>query len=150
MPKIKICTKCKKEKLVSEFYKSKDHKGGFYTACKECAKQYQLNHKEKLKKQCKDWYKKNKNKVRNNALLRNYGITLDNYNDMFMNQRGCCAICGKHQAESTLSLSVDHSHKSGEIRGLLCGKCNHALGNVNEDTDILLSMVDYLNGHNPL
>ena len=164
MQRVKICFKCKKEKDLWEFYKHKSHKDGLTSSCKECtnkvnkynykkykikrlewAKQYRLGHKEELKKWGKDWYKKNKDKVKNYALMQKYGITLDDYNIMFMKQNGCCAVCGKHQSEMTHSLAVDHSHESGQVRGLLCDGCNVVLGYVNDDTNILLLMVDYLN-----
>lgn len=44
--------------------------------------------------------------------------------EFFKKQKGCCAICGKHQREFKRRLSLDHSHKSGQLRGLLCYRCN--------------------------
>ena len=57
-----------------------------------------------------------------------YGITLDDYNKMFNEQEGKCAICQRHQNELKKILYVDHDHKTGEVRGLLCKNCNVALG----------------------
>lgn len=56
-----------------------------------------------------------------------------------------CPKCEKHQSELTQALAVDYCHENGRVRSLLCSKCNIALGNVDEDINILLSMVDYLN-----
>lgn len=164
MQKVKICFKCKKEKDLWEFYKHKSHKDGLTSSCKECtnkvnkynykkhktkrlewAKQYRLGHKEELKKWGKDWYKKNKDRVKNYALLHKYGLSITEYNYRFNEQNGCCAICGTHQSELTQSLAVDHCHEIGRVRGLLCSKCNITLGNVNEDVNTLLAMVEYLN-----
>lgn len=163
MQKTKICFKCKKEIVLEDFHKHKSHKDGFTSSCKKCnnktnkhnykkykdkrlewAKKYRLGHKEELKKWGKDWYKKNKDKVKNYALMQKYGITLDDYNLMFIKQNGCCVICGKHQSEMAHSLAVDHSHESGQVRGLLCDGCNVVLGYTNDDIDILKNMISYL------
>lgn len=163
MQKTKFCFKCKKEISLEDFYKHKGHKDGLMSSCKKCtnktnkynykkykdkrlewAKQYRLGHKEELKKWGKDWYKKNKDRVKNYALMQKYGITLDDYNTIFMEQSGCCIICGKHQSEMAHALAVDHSHKSGQVRGLLCDGCNVVLGYVNDDISILKRMVSYL------
>lgn len=65
---------------------------------------------------------------RNAALKHNYGITTVEYDLIFKTQSGCCAICGRHQTELKTRLCVDHSHKTGRIRGLLCRRCNLVLG----------------------
>lgn len=164
MQRVKICPKCEEEKNLGEFYEHKGHKDGLSSSCKKCinkvnklnykkhktqrlewAKQYRLSHKKELKDWGKNWYKKNKEKVRNSTLLYKYGLSITEYNYRFQEQNGCCAICGTHQSELTQSLAVDHCHEKGKVRGLLCSKCNIALGNVNEDTNTLLSMINYLN-----
>src|SRR6266513_3859490 len=77
-----------------------------------------------------------------------YGLTLAKYYRLLRRQDGKCAICsginetyGEHRIES---LCVDHDHKTGKIRGLLCHKCNRAIGNVNDRADLLRKMADYL------
>lgn len=74
------------------------------------------------------WNIKNQEKVRNDRFMLTFGITLDDYNDMYTSQNGCCALCGKHQVEFKRRLAIDHDHKTGEIRGLLCLSCNTHLG----------------------
>ena len=81
---------------------------------------------------------------RNDHLKRRYGITLDQWNEMFSEQGGCCAICNKHQSELKKNLAVDHNHTTGEIRKLLCSNCNTAIGLLNEDTELLLNAIEYL------
>ena len=61
---------------------------------------------------------------RKRAVKYLYGITPDDYNQLFQQQNGCCAICGKHQSKLKRRLDVDHDHKSGKVRGLLCNPCN--------------------------
>ncbi|MBE3145017.1 MAG: endonuclease VII domain-containing protein [Planctomycetes bacterium] len=59
--------------------------------------------------------------------LKKYGLNVESYNKIFAQQEGKCAICGIHQSELNKSLSVDHCHVSGKIRGLLCTYCNRLL-----------------------
>jgi hypothetical protein len=111
---------------------------------------YKNNSSPELRKQM--WEKqKNKNnrkqKNRNNHLKNKYGITQDDYNQMFENQKGCCSICGKHQSEVSRALSVDHNHKNGEIRGLLCHTCNSAIGKFYDDITLLENAISYLKKH---
>ena len=81
---------------------------------------------------------------RNKQLIDMYGITLDEYNQMFAEQEGKCLICGRHQSEFKNALGVDHDHVTGEIRGLLCTHCNNALGCVNDNIDLLYKLIEYL------
>jgi len=77
-------------------------------------------------------------------LKRNYNLTVDDYNKMFEEQHGCCAICGVHQMNLNRRLAVDHSHESGLVRGLLCFKCNAALGLFNDSEKLLKKAITYL------
>lgn len=74
----------------------------------------------------------------------NYGISIDDYNSMFEEQQGCCAICKTHQIEFKKKLHVDHSHKTGQVRGLLCHNCNLAIGRLKEDPVIIASALEYV------
>lgn len=65
---------------------------------------------------------------KNSRLLKGYGITLETYNVLFQKQLGSCAICKKHQKDLRRALDVDHDHKTGKVRGLLCFTCNTHLG----------------------
>lgn len=66
-------------------------------------------------------------------LQKVYGIGISDYNRMFEAQDGCCAICGKHQSELKQRLFIDHNHYTGEIRELLCCRCNHIVGGLESD-----------------
>lgn len=72
-----------------------------------------------------------------------YGINLEQYEAMYLKQKGKCAICRKFQEK----LFVDHNHKTDEVRELLCRGCNTALGFVEEDVEILSNMIDYVERH---
>jgi len=73
-----------------------------------------------------------------------YGLTKEQYNEMFVSQQGCCAICGRHQSSFKRRLHVDHCHTTNKIRGLLCASCNSALGKLQDSTDVLRSAISYL------
>jgi len=83
---------------------------------------------------------------RNTMLKRSYGISLERYEELEKDQNGLCAICYKRQSHGmTVNLSVDHCHISGEVRGLLCAKCNTAIGMMEDDVCRLNSAITYLN-----
>ena len=73
-----------------------------------------------------------------------YGITLAEYDKMFADQMGRCAICGRHQSELRKKLHVDHCHKTRKVRGLLCFSCNAAIGHFLENPDTMKSACKYL------
>lgn len=77
-------------------------------------------------------------------MKRDYGITIIEYNKLFIKQEGMCAICEKHQKDIKRRLCVDHCHKTGKVRGLLCGRCNTAAGLLDESTGIMKKMIEYL------
>ena len=77
-------------------------------------------------------------------MKREYGVSIEQYNALFTKQDGNCAICGKNQSVIERRLCVDHRHSDGKIRGLLCGKCNTALGLVDDSIDLLEDAIKYL------
>ncbi len=98
----------------------------------------------KVHKREPEYYKKHPEKIKHNYLLRTYGITYEEYNTLFVLQKGQCAICGAHQSELKKSLCVDHNHNTKKIRGLLCSKCNTGLGNFNDSLEMLHKAQDFL------
>ena len=82
---------------------------------------------------------------RDSLLRKNFGVTLEQYNQMLNSQNGVCAICNQHTEKEVRMLAVDHCHKTGKVRGLLCRFCNQALGQFNDDTQRLSNAINYLN-----
>lgn len=82
---------------------------------------------------------------RSQDLLRRYGVTLQEFNTLFDYQRGECAVCHRHPAKQRFA--VDHDHTTGAVRGLLCRRCNLALGLFNDSTDLLWKSIIYLRHH---
>jgi hypothetical protein len=99
----------------------------------------------------KAWRERGQN--RRGAVLRHkYGIDLPDYERMYAEQQGCCKICGTDKPgqnqNSSYSFHVDHCHKTGKVRGLLCDKCNRGLGYFNDNPLLLQQAIAYLNGGN--
>ena len=107
-------------------------------------KEYQKTYDESRRANKKIYYMNNKKNSRNKSYKRYYGITLEQYNQMFEKQGGRCNICGRHQSELNRALVVDHDHKTRKVRGLLCHKCNTGIGNLNDDIVLLLKAIEHL------
>ena len=109
--------------------------------------------REKKNKESLKFRKENpekyKNSVRNATLKKKYGITLIEYKALLERQGGVCAICRKpnHLLGGKQQLHVDHNHKTGKVRELLCHTCNTTLGKVNESLDVLFALVAYVLKH---
>ena len=126
---------------------------------KQYRRQQYLKHKQKRLKQYAEYRNLNRDKIRfkqdkynkenpikrkNSMLKYEYGITLDDYNKMFNEQEGKCAICQRHQNELTRTLCVDHDHKTNKVRALLCLTCNTDVSVVENRLE---EMTKYLNKH---
>ncbi len=100
---------------------------------------------EKFRARAKQDYDSDPAKVRNSALKRRYGITQQDYELMSSAQDHACAIC---TAEAWMErygvLHIDHDHTTGEVRGLLCDRCNVGLGRFRDDPQLLKNALRYL------
>jgi hypothetical protein len=125
------CTDCGVFKLASEFQLENDIKalGGvtLRAQCKPC--------REHIK-----W---------KTFIVRTYGITAEDYYNMLADQNNKCAVCESEEVNnsriSSGKLFIDHCHTTGKVRGLLCSKCNHGIGLLNDDTALLQKAIEYLN-----
>lgn len=79
---------------------------------------------------------------RRKHLKRKYGITIEQYDEMFRSQGGVCAVCERPQQRRRLN--VDHNHITGAVRGLLCDHCNIGLGKLKDNPGLLLAALNYL------
>ena len=143
--KPKRCPKCEIEKPVSEFHNSKKYKDGLDYQCSECkraeAKVWYYDNREKESRRHRTTYVNGGN-TRNRIFL--YGP--HDFDKMYAEQKGCCAICGRHQSELKKALGVDHNHITKKIRSLLCNKCNSGLGLFQDDSKLLSKASKYLRG----
>lgn len=101
----KYCFKCKETKSVSDFYRNKTRKDGYHGNCKSCQRDY-----------C--WA---------NSILKKFGMTAEEYNLIYAEQEGNCKLCGIHQKDVNRRFDVDYDAETGQVRGLLCRKCNLGL-----------------------
>lgn len=114
--------------------------------CKDCKKAYRASRRDHYLQLAKDWKKNNVAKVkvykRNKDLRDKFGITYEQYCEMLADQEHRCAVCRRQQL--TKRLAVDHCHKTGTIRGLLCDKCNRGIGLLGDDIGTLARAIAYL------
>lgn len=111
--------------------------------CARARKRYSAKRAECLAK-VKRRASANPDKVKANQLRVRYGITLNEYKRLHRLQRGRCAICRGKSSVRGRDLSVDHCHRTGRVRGLLCAHCNFALGLFKDSLDILRRAEHYL------
>ena len=104
-------------------------------------------HKTKDEKKRYHSVYRNSERSRNAYLEKRYGITLDDFRNIVKDQGGGCAICGSVSGKANKShdrLTVDHDHMTGQIRGILCHKCNFGLGHFDDDIESLNKAISYL------
>lgn len=147
---MRICARCKEIKPYDGFVKSKSRKDGLHSYCKPCVSRMSKESRERdpraYKEYCRKRNKSEKGKISlaKAKLKHRYGITQEDYFNMFIEQDGRCKICNTHQEGLTKKLGVDHCHESKKVRGLLCSNCNNMLGLVYDDINILISAIKYL------
>ena len=134
----KICRDCKQAKDKKEFSADRTSKDGLCYYCKPCKRIRRIGYALYTVE-----IRRQKEFVR--GLKRSYGITPEEYNQMFLKQEGKCTICYRHQSVLRRRLAVDHCHESKKIRGLLCDNCNPMLGYAKDNITILESAIEYLN-----
>lgn len=88
---------------------------------------------------------KAKRSKKNAALMKAYGITVEQFEAMAEAQAGLCGICAK-KLDMGFNTHVDHCHETGAVRGILCNGCNVALGLFQDSADMLARAVSYLKG----
>lgn len=115
---------------------------------KEQKRRHYEKHKDRIDQRAKDWYENNKERHINNALLRKYGVTLDQYNLLRAQQDFRCAVCDAHETDIGKQMFVDHDHVTGKIRKLLCTKCNVGIGMLQDNPDIMERAAKYIRDHN--
>lgn len=128
---LKECTQCHWALPISEFGLQKKGSTKLRAVCKKC----------RAIKNKSDWLEGSK---RWNSIEKTFGITKEQYVEMFRKQRGRCGICGVPQVELTKQFAIDHDHETGIVRGLLCSHCNIMIGQAREKITILNQAIMYL------
>jgi hypothetical protein len=141
---LKYCPRCKDIKSVEAFSLSGNSNRGRSSHCRDCSSAIakERNSRIEIKEEKHSAYLNRKEQLRNNHLLRNFGITLEQYKLMEAEQGGVCAICGEPELQK--GLAVDHCHKTDKVRALLCGRCNPAVGFCKDDPEIADRIAAYI------
>lgn len=131
---MKKCSKCGEIKGFAEFSKHSRSRDKLQNYCKPCNK-----------RAASDWEAVPENH-RARKLRSRYNLTLKDYNSLLELQDGKCKICGSTSPRNTkyTCLVVDHCHKTGVIRGLLCDPCNNGLGRFDDNVEVLQKAIEYL------
>ena len=157
---MKRCKICGELKPLSEFYRAPGARDGFRLDCKQCnlaaraakyrdnprpaierALRWQRENPERHKAKQREYTESGRKSVSNRKshLKRKYGLTLEDFDALLAAQGGGCAICGRPDADN-----VDHDHRTGRVRGILCFNCNVAIGHIADDEDRLAAAMKYL------
>lgn len=151
IPKSKICSVCKEEKPLSDFYPAPRYKFGVTARCRPCTMEatntWRAANAEKTRESAKRHYYKDhersKELQRKRKMRSQYGLEPEEFDQMLVDQDGVCAVCGGVQSNGR-RLAIDHNHETGEVRGLLCDSCNHGLGNFRDDPHLMKTAIKYL------
>ena len=164
----KFCYKCLQYLPLKLFSPSKRGAHGLQSRCKICRNKtsviYNSLNKDKIKKKYNEniEFIRKRDVGRNNTITKNgltsarertiktrYKITAEEYLQMIEDQDNKCAICRKEETAKSRyggirALNIDHHHESGRVRGLLCTRCNQAIGLLKDDIELFKNTVDYL------
>lgn len=140
--KTKQCSKCKLDKNLIKFHKDSSKSDGLYSSCRDCCNKFwQSENSKENRKHPRYALARRKHKI------AKFGITLEEYDKIFSAQNQMCALCGIRQDKLRKKLAVDHCHKTGKVRALLCGNCNRGLGFFKDSVDLLNKATNYVIRH---
>ena len=153
LSRMKQCSVCKKLKVLPMFYKTSPAnvargKAPYRPECRQCSNgkhqtYWQRTKPERNAKQ-KEYYKKVKTHYGEYALKRLYGFEVGFYNKMLKAQGGVCKVCKASHEENGRRFDVDHCHKTGRIRGLLCIRCNRGIGLLRDSVEVLKAAIKHI------
>ncbi len=116
----------------------------YYYAHKEkinkCSNQYYRDHREKELRRMKQRYLC---KGKEELFISKYGLSYNEWKELWYAQDGRCVVCDKFFAE-TKDICVDHDHKTGKVRSLLCKRCNIGIGLFDDDPKLFENVMEYL------
>ena len=109
------------------------------TQCRDC-----VNKSNLIRYHERSATKESHRKASYRYLVRKYGLSVEDYESMLNTQDYKCKICGIKEYSKGKRLNIDHDHKTGKIRDLLCHNCNTALGHIDDNVETLKKMINYL------
>jgi Recombination endonuclease VII len=141
---MKVCCVCKQNKSLAKFHKKKSAKDGRQARCAECATQANIERYGQKKKQLIEYQRQYDARTiferRVKDIVKTYNVTKQQAEKLASTTE--CAICGGNR--STRAMAVDHCHDTGRVRGVLCNKCNLALGGFDDSIEMLQKAIKYL------
>lgn len=162
---MKRCVKCCIPKPETEFYRNSRLPGGAFHVCKSChrafakarfdsrpglaaknSSDYRKRNPGRAAEDGRKWRAENPEKSKSGRRprhLRIYGLTEESFQQIFSSQRGRCKVCQKSIGGS-IKFHIDHCHKTGVVRGILCPTCNFGLGSFHDSPEKLRAAADYL------
>ena len=126
----RFCPDCKTVKPIDEFPRNRGDRSGYHSYCKPCHNARGVETKQRLYGGNREYH-----------LRRRYGIGEKEFGELLAEQGGVCAICGAANPEH-----VDHDHRNGWVRGILCFNCNGGLGQFRDNVGHLSEAITYLKG----
>lgn len=137
----KTCSICKEEKPLDAFGPDKNRCDGRKRQCRPC-----------VATEMRKWSANNQRSVRATKMKKHFGISIEQYEALYEQAKGCCQICGvaipshldNDAKKLAAKVAIDHDHKTGRVRGLLCGSCNCSIGYMLDDPARLRAAAEYL------
>ena len=149
MTEVKHCGRCNKNLPLISFAKNMAKKDGMQERCRSCRKEHHYNNRDAVAVRRKAVYCSEKAWER--KIRHSYNLSKEAFLQLLDIQGNVCVICGSDDwgcGKKTNRPHVDHNHSTGKVRGLLCNNCNRCLGLLKEDTNVLKSMISYLDYYN--
>lgn len=149
---MRTCNACREAKPHSDFSADRRNKSGLQGKCKSCsaqvARQWRSENQERHRETQKQWEKLNPER----HLLSKFGIRVGEKRAIFEKQGGVCGACGASEhghprLSGESGWCLDHCHSSGAVRGVLCWRCNLALGYAEDSPEKLRALAEYLESH---
>ncbi len=135
---LRKCKACGEHKPLDDFYREYRRKEARRHECKSCANRRTTEYRKEVSRETRSRWNRN-------SALKRYGISEAVYQEMLDLQDGMCAICGSPNSENSSNrLHVDHDHKTGTVRGLLCTRCNPGIGMFCDDPELMRRAIKYL------
>lgn len=147
----KFCSECNLYLSVEEFKKLtspsalEKYSDGYYWCCSSCYKNKMWIYTTENEPTNRKMRRRFKLQRRLNNVEITYGLSQEDYLSKINDQKNLCAICKTKNVGKVLC--VDHDHKTGKVRGLLCTNCNVGLGNLKDNIQILQSAIEYLQNY---
>lgn len=135
---MKICTKCKESREITDFSPKDKEQRYRHNWCRFCVNE----RRRERRSENPTYYRRQK---QDHILKTRYGLSIQVYDAMLKEQGGVCYIC--KLSSETRSLAVDHNHRTGEVRKLLCSSCNTGLGLFQDNPSLLVKAAAYLLEH---